>query len=645
VTAWTRGPRWAATARPLGDGAGNRLLVPNPAPGDYYLFVDGATGQRRPAFVLTARTSPPARVPQRPATTTTTAAPTTPRSPAAPSLDDTTETGSRRAAGVLGRRRQRRRRAGGLPPGRGLLLGRRRGRSGRLRAGRAVLEFPEVAGFVVGDSSTGSNRFAGSCGGNNAPETIYRFTLRHNANLTFSIQHEETIMNTLLYVRQGECTNARSERGCAGLAPDPRGGGGNGQVDLDRAAPGEYFVFVDNPLRPGRPLQAVGGDRAPARRLQPISFDNDGDGLIDGEDLGCADPDDEDERDPAEEPVCFNGLDDDGDGLADYPSDPGCIGKGADDEVDPRRAPPPAPTAVDDDEDEAIDYPADAGCASARGDTDEADPAPRPGAATASTTTATTSPTTPTIPAAPPPVIPARPTTRGGPSALRTSSDNDRDGLVDFPFDPGCSAAGHGLRGAGPRSPGGVQQRIDDDADGRVDFPRDPGCSFAADSDEADPAFAAPVRQPRDDDRNGRIDFPDDPGCRFAADTTRLRTRAPPAPLRRRRRQRRRRPDRPGRRGLRAAPATTTRPIPRARPTAPTASTTTATGSSTGPTTTAAPPRAVLRPLRSRLPRGRAVCRGSLRRRNPPRHLDVWQLGPPHPAVHPRRAGRSGGAR
>ena len=140
--------------------------------------------------------------------------------------------------------------------------------------GVTVLEFPEDAGFVLGDSSTGSNRFAGTCGGNNAPETIYRFTLRHNANLTFSIQHEETIMNTLLYVRQGECTNARSERGCAGLAPDPRGGGGNGQVDLDRAAPGEYFVFVDNQFGLGGAFRLS----VEIERLPPgcsDSFDND----------------------------------------------------------------------------------------------------------------------------------------------------------------------------------------------------------------------------------------------------------------------------------------------------------------------------------------------------------------------------------
>jgi hypothetical protein len=68
------------------------------------------------------------------------------------------------------------------------------------------------------------------------------------------------------------------------------------------------------------------------------------------------------------------------------------------------------------------------------------------------------------------------------------------------------------------RSPGGCSNGIDDDADGRVDFPRDPGCIFAADSDEADPGFAPQCANMRDDDRNGRIDFPDDPGCRFAAD-------------------------------------------------------------------------------------------------------------------------------
>ncbi len=52
-------------------------------------------------------------------------------------------------------------------------------------------------------------------------------------------------------------------------------------------------------------------------------LDEDGDGLTDfPADLGCASASDTSER--TSSLVCDNGMDDDGDGLIDYPSDPGC---------------------------------------------------------------------------------------------------------------------------------------------------------------------------------------------------------------------------------------------------------------------------------------------------------------------------------
>jgi hypothetical protein len=60
-------------------------------------------------------------------------------------------------------------------------------------------------------------------------------------------------------------------------------------------------------------------------------FDNDGDGLIDFPlDPGCAGPTDNDERDPQ----CSDGLDNDGDGRVDFPNDPGCHSSNDDNEAD-----------------------------------------------------------------------------------------------------------------------------------------------------------------------------------------------------------------------------------------------------------------------------------------------------------------------
>src|SRR6476646_9911063 len=64
------------------------------------------------------------------------------------------------------------------------------------------------------------------------------------------------------------------------------------------------------------------------------TVDNDGDGLIDyPDDPGCGDPNDESEDSPGK-PQCSDGRDNDHDGKIDYPEDPGCFAPQADDERD-----------------------------------------------------------------------------------------------------------------------------------------------------------------------------------------------------------------------------------------------------------------------------------------------------------------------
>ena len=56
--------------------------------------------------------------------------------------------------------------------------------------------------------------------------------------------------------------------------------------------------------------------------------DDDRDGLIDLFDIGCVGPRDASEADPPALPFCADGVDNDLDGVADYPSDDGCAGAG-----------------------------------------------------------------------------------------------------------------------------------------------------------------------------------------------------------------------------------------------------------------------------------------------------------------------------
>jgi subtilisin family serine protease len=78
------------------------------------------------------------------------------------------------------------------------------------------------------------------------------------------------------------------------------------------------------------------------------TLDDDGDGAVDLEDPGCDDADDASEKSPAL--VCDDGADNDGDGLVDFPGDPGCPHPVADFED------PACQDGIDNDGDAAIDF-------------------------------------------------------------------------------------------------------------------------------------------------------------------------------------------------------------------------------------------------------------------------------------------------
>ena len=58
----------------------------------------------------------------------------------------------------------------------------------------------------------------------------------------------------------------------------------------------------------------------------------------------------------------------------------------------------------------------------------------------------------------------------------------------------------------------------DDDRDGRIDYPFDPGCQSRDDRDELDPDMPPTCANDEDDDGDGLVDYPLDQGCRSAAD-------------------------------------------------------------------------------------------------------------------------------
>ena len=91
--------------------------------------------------------------------------------------------------------------------------------------------------------------------------------------------------NTVIYAR-----STRSSSVGTGLA---RGKEVTGTIQLEEVPPGEIFLFVDTKLDSVVHSLTIGS--SDCHRVYVV--DNDGDGAIDQDDIGCSAPDDEDEAD------------------------------------------------------------------------------------------------------------------------------------------------------------------------------------------------------------------------------------------------------------------------------------------------------------------------------------------------------------
>jgi len=134
-------------------------------------------------------------------------------------------------------------------------------------------------------------------------------------------------------------------------------------------------------------------------------------------------------------PRCADGIDNDGDGLIDFPVDPGCSSATDTTEDDPQCS-----DTMDNDGDLDTDWPADLECSGPDDNSED------------------------------------------GLAACMDGTDNDNDGLVDL-ADPGC------LGDPNRRTEiqyGVCMDGLDNDGDGLFDFPEDPGCHSQNDDDETD---------------------------------------------------------------------------------------------------------------------------------------------------------------
>jgi CSLREA domain-containing protein len=120
----------------------------------------------------------------------------------------------------------------------------------------------------------------------------------------------------------------------------------------------------------------------------------------------------------------------------------------------------------------------------------------------------------------------------GGPPATQCSDlvDNDGDGLIDYPADPGCESAADDSESPDPPPPPQCSDLQDNDGDGLIDYPADPGCESATDDSESpDPPPPPQCSDLADNDGDGLIDYPADPGCESATDDSESPDPPPPS--------------------------------------------------------------------------------------------------------------------
>ncbi len=204
----------------------------------------------------------------------------------------------------------------------------------------------DVAGTTAGQSSN----FTSFCGGSESGEDIYSFQVTQPLVLLRAWTAGGTTADVILFSRTA-CADAASEEECA------TGAGLDASLEIATPTLGTHYIFVDGAYGGSYTLHVRGvipaGGACEEGSASLVCVD----GYVCSPSGTC------------DAAACDDGVDDDGDGFADYPDDPGCTSASDDSEADPAEAPECANSA-DDDADGTVDYPDDPGCAAAADDSE-----------------------------------------------------------------------------------------------------------------------------------------------------------------------------------------------------------------------------------------------------------------------------------
>ena len=230
-------------------------------------------------------------------------------------------------------------------------------------SGVDIIDVPPVT--VVGGQAMAngpSELISPTCGGL-GQETVYRFEVTEPAYLVATTVNAGTNLDTVLYLRE-TCRDIDTELAC-----NDDDGGLSSTIETPVEA-GTYFIIVDShhPTSEGNFILSIQLYLSPGEECDPM-MPACAPGQV------CRPADDNTTIPTCELPSCMDGRDNDFDGRADFPLDPGCTEAMDNDESDDCPAGPGCPecgNGDDDDGDGLSDYPDDLGCTSAS-DTVEAD--------------------------------------------------------------------------------------------------------------------------------------------------------------------------------------------------------------------------------------------------------------------------------
>jgi hypothetical protein len=207
------------------------------------------------------------------------------------------------------------------------------------------------------DASSTSMLVSPCGGGGNAPARAYVLHLDAPKVVEISTDNTATSADTIIDVRSMNCMDAASEIACNDDIDDDNT---NSAVTTSLLA-GSYYIIVSG----------IDAATSGPFHLTVKQYSGEGTACADAGDCGpglvCRTPHGG-TADVCSKPVCSDGVDDDEDGDADYPSDPGCITPDDADETDDCPDGPNCPECSDGDDNDSdlqSDYPNDTTCKSA----------------------------------------------------------------------------------------------------------------------------------------------------------------------------------------------------------------------------------------------------------------------------------------